>query len=263
MAKIEQDLKQEQDVLEHELDVGQKAAAVTLQANVRGGLMREEWTNMGKQAGAITLQSVQRGHSQRKEVKDPFLFPLKNPEAIADSAARMLARLETGVTPMLQFEDRTSVVWETKGFKDLHKEKMRSRGKWTDEDEAADKKRKEAERLAREEMSKETSKILDQMDELHANKRGAARIGKREREIAANPNKLGLDHNWANEDDIKKGKVVEWVKHPQHSLNAEVQPKISNHDMMVWLGKAKKEELPLDKDVREQKRQEKYSVFAR
>ncbi|GMI13383.1 hypothetical protein TrLO_g7965 [Triparma laevis f. longispina] len=261
MAKIGEDLKKEQDVLEHELDVGQKAAAVTLQANARGGLMRDELSNLGKQAGAITLQSVQRGHSQRKEVKDPFLFPLENPEAIADSAARMLTKLETGIEPMLQFEDRTSVVWETKGWKDLHKEKLRSRGKWTDADEKADQERKEAERIARQKMSKETSKILDHMDELHANKRGAARVGGKDRKIAANPNKLGLDHDWGQEK-AEKGVVVEWVKNPRHSLNAEVQTKISNHDMMVWLGKAKKDELPLDKDIREQKRQEKFSVFA-
>ena len=186
MAKLEADLKHEQEVrdgdtrwnpiptntytyahlsrplaailftvaqgLEHELDVGESAAAVALQANVRGGLLRDKCANLGREAGAVTLQSVQRGHSMRREILDPVRHPLEDPSKIADSAALMLQKLTGKIEPMLPLEDRTAVVWETKGWKDEHKEKLRKRGKWTEEDEKAEEARLEADRKAKEEV---------------------------------------------------------------------------------------------------------------
>ena len=140
--------------LEHELEIGENAAAVALQANVRGGLQRDAYNKLGKEAGAVTLQSVQRGHSVRKEIKDPVLHPLKDPSQIANSAALMLEKLTSKINPMLPLEDRTTVVWESKGWKDEHKEKLRKRGRWTDADERAEQERIEKDRRAKEEMSK-------------------------------------------------------------------------------------------------------------
>ena len=107
-----------------------------------------------------------------------------------------------------------------------------------------------------------TSDVLDSMEKLHGMRRGAARkVKDKEPE---NKNKLGRDHIWTEEQRkmTAKGKLVRNFKHIKHSVNRKVQAKLSNQDMMVWLGQGEREKLPLDKDVRAKKRRERFSLFS-
>ena len=111
-------------------------------------------------------------------------------------------------------------------------------------------------------MNKHTSAILDSMTELHGQRRG--RVRQEKDKDPENENKLGLDHIWTEEqkNNTKKGKLVKKFKHIKHGASGKVQAKISNQDMLVWLGKSERPKLPLDKDVRIKKREEKYGLFA-
>ena len=133
LRQLETDLQAEQDRLALELVAGENAAAVAVQANARGGALRSQFDEYGRKAATVTVQAAQRGHSERRDVKDPFRHPIIG---VKDSANAVLERLiSEKMTPMLQFEDRTTVTWETKGTKDLMLEKLRSRGRLTEEEE--------------------------------------------------------------------------------------------------------------------------------
>jgi len=276
---LEAELKEEGDMLAHELEVGEKAAAVTLQANARGGRLRSHYEEFGRKAGAVTVQAAQRGHMERREVKDTFRHPIID---VRNSAKEMLKRLDAGMEPMLKFEDRTTVVWETKGTKNLLQEKLRARGKLGDEDDEKAKREREEERLRKEKEEAEKSDLIKSFDSIWKQKRLKKGVG-----AGVGEEKKGDDVG-DNVDDIESKELIPKTKEiiadlrvapvfedplsdpnlvPKYatthsSSNSKEPAKINNLDMLVWLGKSKMPDTPLDKGVRAKKRAANFSAFA-
>jgi hypothetical protein len=229
--KLEQELQAEEIELLRQANMGENSAALEIQTVHRGGKIRRYNEELAVEAGAVTLQSVQRGHSERRHM-DPFLYPVE-PDKIANAAKSMLAHLSKPITPMLTLEDRSTLEWETVGYVDPVREKERSRGRVYADNEVYgewDKEPEEGEDIFT--RTETPNGVLIKKKKLHPT--GPVKMEPNVKDIITSVNLI-------SDPDIP----------------------IANEDMMVWLGKMKKNDhIPLDMKVREKRREDKFSMFS-
>jgi hypothetical protein len=269
MQELEKELKEEEEILVHKLKVGETAAAVTLQANTRGGALRSHYEDLGRQAATVSVQAAQRGHMERREVKDTYRHPIID---IKDSAMEMLKRLDKGSEPMLKFEDRTTVIWETKGTKDLKRELLVKRGRIAEDWDEEEKKKLAEEKERKEKEEAEKLGTIKNFDSIWRQKRlgkvikteDQKRTSEIESKVVVPDTKVIVAGGDAPvfEDPSNNPDIVPNYKTLDRSSNSKEPAKINNLDMLVWLGKAKQPKVPLDKGIRAERRKKNFSAFA-
>ncbi len=264
--KLERELKQEESELVWQKELGEKAAAVSIQSVQRGGGVRNYEQERAKLAGSITLQSVMRGHSNRRKM-DPNLYPVEDEGIdISNSAALMLKKLEEDSLPMLKLEDRNVIMWETEGTVDLELEKLKKRGRILKGPEPPEPPVVIEDKKA--EMNKQNSVLSAFLNEAadEADDEENAKEEKKDDGIKVDNDETSI----VSEDTIKtfdleptswEAKVVSRTRMHKNAVN-NANFKLTDENMLSWLGKGLPgTKIPLDKEIRERKREEKHSIF--